>query len=475
MMSISEAYSGLRHRAPHREERGFSRFAYEPLAGQPGNVPWLLRFAAFSIFFFPSSMVIDALGAVGTVPMIAACLLLAFWFASWLWRLHDPVPIRFPGRIAALAFFLAIAGSYIALNGGWVGHVDAAALDAADRWMILVAGSAGLILVAGESVRTMGDALQLLRWLLAGAFFCSVVGLIQFMAQINPMEWVQTLMVGFVDNGGDTPFQQRGNLMRVAGSTFHSIEFAVVSAMLLPLSIWRAQYDPRGKRRFHWLQTAMLVFAVASTVSRSGTLGATVALAVYIPFLAPAVRRVVLMVLPVVVVFLFLAVPGFLGTLTGALTADASDPSISTRTNNYPRVMRLIDDRPWFGLGAGNYRAENALQILDNQYLNAAVSTGLIGVTFFFVYLCLPAASAIIAARAAKSTALRSLAGATAAGLAVAAVCSATFDSLSFPVFALLFPLLVGLAGGVWRMVQREGDHIDGLRFEPRESLSQGE
>ena len=474
MMSITSVYSSLRRPAPSGDERALSRFAYEPLAGQPGHVPWLLRFTAFSIFFFPSSMVVDVIGAAGTVPMIAACLLLAFWVASWLWRLHDPVPLRFPGRIAAVAFFLAIAGSYIALNGGWVGHVEETALAAADRWMILVAASAGLILVAGDSIRTMGDALQLVRWLLAGAFFCSLVGLIQFVAHVNPMDWMQTVMVGFTYNGGDTPFQQRGNLVRVAGSTFHSIEFAVVSAMLLPLSIWRAQYDPRGKRWFHWVQTAMLVFAVASTVSRSGTLGAAVALAVYIPFLARPVRRIVLMVLPVVVVALFISVPGFLGTLTGALTADSSDPSLMTRTNNYPRVMRLIDEHPWFGLGPGNYVPANALQILDNQYLNSAVSIGLIGLALMVVYLCLPALSAILAARAAQSTAMRSLAGATAAGLAVAAVCSATFDSLSFPVFALLFPLLVGLSGGVWKMVQAEA--LDGhFRSGPREPHSQGE
>jgi O-antigen ligase len=457
------------------DARTLSRFAYNPLAGQRGDVPLLLRLAAFSIFFFPSSMVIAVIGAAGTVPMILSCLLLAFWIASWVWRLHDPLAVRFPGRVAGVMFFLSVAGSYIALYGGWIGRANNTALASADRWMILVAASLGLILAAGETVRTMADALQLLRWLLAGAFFCSVVGLIQFTTHLNPMEWVQTAMAGFTYNGGDTPFQQRGNLMRVAGSTFHSIEFGVVSAMLLPLSIWRALNDPKGKVWFHWLQTAMLVFAIASTVSRSGTLGAIVAMAVFIPFMPRTAKRVALVALPAAIVFLFVAVPGFVGTLLGALTADNSDPSISTRTNNYPRVVRLIDAHPWFGLGPGNYQPQNALQILDNQYLNAAVSVGLIGLAFLVVYLCLPAFTTVLAARAARTSSLRGLAGATAGGLAVGAVCSGTFDSLSFPVFALLFPLLVGLSGGVWRMAQGEAAYYARFTRGPREPHSLGE
>jgi O-antigen ligase len=452
-----------------------SRFAYNPLAGQRGDVPLLLRLTAFSIFFFPASMVIDVIGAAGTVPMILACLLLAFWLASWLWRLHDPLAMRFPGRLAGVMFFFAIAGSYIALYGGWIGRTNDTALASADRWMILVAASLGLILAAGETVRTMADALQLLRWLLAGAFFCSLVGLVQFFFHINPMEWVQTAMPGFIYNGGDTPFQQRGNLVRVAGSTFHSIEFGVVSAMLLPLSIWRALYDPRGKAWFHWLQTSMLIFAIASTVSRSGTLGAIVALLVFIPFMPRTAKRIVMVAMPVVVLVLFVAVPGFVGTLLGALTADNSDPSIATRTNNYPRVVRLIDAHPWFGLGPGNYQARNALEILDNQYLNAAVSVGLIGLGFLVVYLCLPSVSTVLAARAARTPSLRALAGASAGGLAVAAVCSGTFDSLSFPVFALLFPLLVGLSGGVWRMAQGEAAFYERFSRGARETHSLGE
>jgi O-antigen ligase len=437
--------------------------------GAPGQTPLLLRLTAFSMFFFPSSMVIKNIGAAGTVPMILSCLILVFWIASWIWRLHDPLTIRHPGRLAGAIFLLGVMASYVALYGGWTGGSTPTGLAAADRWMILAFASFGLILVAAESVRSMADMMQLVRWLLAGAFFCSVVGVIQFTFHINPMEWVKLAMPGFTYNGGDTPFQARGNLLRVAGSTFHSIEFGVVSAMLLPLSIWRALFDPRGKLWFHWLQTTLLVFAVAATVSRSGTLGFFVAITVLLPFLPRLARQWVLAIFPFTVIALFIAVPGFVGTLTGALSANTSDPSIATRVNNYPRVARMIDERPWFGVGPGNYTAWNALQILDNQYLNSLVSMGIIGLACLIVYLALPGIAGIHAARHANSPALRCLAGASAAGLFVATVCSVTFDSLSFPTFALCYPLLVGLSGAVWIMVKKRQPAL----FDPHNSALQ--
>lgn len=433
-----------------------SRSRFVPESGQSGRAPLLLCVTAFAMFFFPSNMVVDVIGAAGTVPIILSCLLLVFWICSWMWGLHDPVPVRHPGRLALGFLIIGVGASYAALHGGWGVTPDAAGAAAADRWLILVAASAGLILVTSETIRSMADVLQLLRWLLAGAAFCCAVGVIQFVLRVNPMDWVGSLMPGFTDNGGDTPFQARGNLVRVAGSTFHSIELAVLSGMLLPLAIWRALFDTRGWRWWHWTQVGLLAFGVASSISRSGMLAALVALAVFIPFLPRVPRRRVLVTLPFAILALFMAVPGFLTTLTGTLFADTSDPSIATRVNNYPRVARLIDEHPLFGLGPGNYQPENALQILDNQYLNAAVSLGIVGLVCMLVYLFIPGLAGIHAARHSLSPALRCLAGAVAAGLLVAGVCSLTFDSLSFPVFALFYPLLVGLAGAVWQMTQAE-------------------
>jgi O-antigen ligase len=401
-------------------------------------------------------MVIKPVGAAGTVPMLLGMLIFVLWICSVLFGLHDPAAFRHPGRVSLTALFLGICASYAALYAGISGASTEAARSSADRWLILLMATAGLVLVIGEVVRTLDDAMVLTRALLAGAFFCCLVAVVQFFLRINPMEWFQYAMPGFSYNGGDTPFQARGALMRVAGSTFHSIELAVVAAMLLPLSIWRLIYDRQGWIGFKVLGTVLLVFAIASTVSRSGVLGLLVGLSVFIPFLPKIPRTWALLASPVALAGLFLSVPGLITTLTETVTSSNSDPSISTRTNNYPRVESMVAQRPWLGAGPGNYQADTAIHILDNEYLNAAVTLGLVGLLAVTIYLLVPGLTAVVAARAAVNPQLKSLAGAVGAGALVAGICSLTFDSLSFPVFALTYPVLVGLAGAVWMMTKSD-------------------
>lgn len=421
-----------------------------------GRVPLLLRAALFTIGAVPAGLVIGPIGAAGTVPMLLALLLGAFWLVSWAWGLHDPVPARHPGRVAVAVLLLASAASAAALYVGATGGSTDVTRAAGERWLLLVLASAALVTVCAESVRTTADVAQCVRALLNGAFVCCLVALVQFAFAVDPVDWAHYVMPGFTENGGSTPFQPRGSLVRVAGIAFSPIELGVVASMLLPLSLWRAGFDPVGRRWLVRTQTTALVLAVAVSISRSGVLGIAVALAVAVPFLPRTTRRWVLVTAPVAVAGLFLAVPGLVSTLGGALGADASDPSISTRLDNYPRVVAMYEAHPVLGLGPGNYMPTDALHILDNQYLNSLVTMGAVGAVATIVYLVLPGVAGLHAARTARSASLRCLAGALAAGTLAGAVCSLTFDSLSFPVFALTFPALVGLSGAAWLLVRHE-------------------
>ncbi|MCX2750277.1 O-antigen ligase family protein [Arthrobacter sp. MI7-26] len=380
--------------------------------------------------------------------------------------------IRHPGRMALAALFLATCASYAALYAGITGGSTELARASADRWLILLMASAGIALVIGEVIRTLSDAMVLIRALLAGAFFCCLVAVIQFVFRINPMDWFQYVMPGFTYNGGDTPFQSRGALLRVAGSTFHSIELAVVSAMLLPLSIWRLIYDKRGWIGYKLLGTILLIFAIASTVSRSGVLGLVVGIAVFIPFLPATPRIWALVASPIALAGLFVSVPGLMSTLTGTITSSGTDPSISTRTNNYPRVEAMVMHRPILGAGPGNYVADTAIHILDNEYLNAAVTLGLVGLIAMIIYLFVPGVTSILAARASRTPQLKSFVGAVGAGGLVAGICSLTFDSMSFPVFALTYPVLVGLGGAAWNMTKLETRINDATILETARSVT---
>jgi O-antigen ligase len=428
----------------------------DPATSRAGKVPLLLRVTAAAIFIFPSSMIIKPIGAAGTVPLMLAMLLFVLWAASCIFALHDPIPFRHPGRIALGLLLLGTCISYVGLYSGWTGPSTVAARAAADRWVMLLLGSSALVFVATETIRTMADAMVYIRAMLAGGAFCCLVACTQFFLQINPMEWFHFIMPGFSYNGGDTTFQNRGALLRVAGSTFTPIELAVVSSMLLPLSIWRGLFDTAGRKWMHWAGTFLLIFAIAATISRSGILGISIALAIFIPFMPVAARKWTFVVLPIVIAALFMGIPGLVSTIYSSLTPEEGDPSISTRTNNYPRVAAMFEERPIIGAGPGNYLPANALHILDNQYLNATVTMGMVGLVCTIAYFVIPGVGALLAARIAKAPALRSLAAAVAAAGLVGTVCSLTFDSLSFPVFALTYPLFIGLGGAVWIMTKNE-------------------
>ena len=134
--------------------------------------------------------------------------------------------------------------------------------------------------------------------------------------------------------------------MRVAGTTLHPIELGVVSAMLLPLAIWRALYDDQGRKPLHWAVVGLFVLANALTVSRSALLALVIALAVTIPFLPRLARQWATVIVPLGAAGLFIAVPGLISTLFNAATAGSSDPSITYRTEDYPLALRLVRTGP---------------------------------------------------------------------------------------------------------------------------------
>lgn len=424
-----------------------------------GRGYYLLKIALFSIFAIPSSMVLEPIGAAGSVPMLLALSLFAVWFASSIFGLHNPLEDKHPGRFALGALVIATCLSYVAMFSGWTGGSNITTRAAADRWLLLIAASAGLMLTVTHAARSVDGILRIVRPFIAGAVVCSVIAAIQFTLRINPVEWIQQAMPGFTYNGGDTTFQVRGTFLRVAGTTFTSIELAVVSAMVLPLAIWRALYDPKGSKVLHWLGCSLLTFSMVATVSRSSILGLIVSLLIFFPFLPALARKWATLIIPTVGTLVFLTIPGMVTTLTGSLFSGTSDPSISTRTNNYPRVVRMIDENPLLGLGPGNYMPDFAIYFLDNQYLTAALTLGLVGMAATILYFAVPAVSTAVAACSLKDPALKCFAGAVTAGISVGAACSLTFDSLSFPVFTLAFPVLSGLGGVAWNLARGRPSH----------------
>ncbi|MCY1239720.1 O-Antigen ligase [compost metagenome] len=230
--------------------------------------------------------------------------------------------------------------------------------------------------------------------------------------------------------------------------------------MLLPLSIWRAFHDPKGRKTLQWIVVALFAVANAITVSRSGLISIVIALAITVMFVPRTAKMWAAVIVPVGTAAMFVGVPGLIGTMFSTTTAGSSDTSITYRTEDYPLALRLVTDRPLFGTGPGTWIPAQPKDIFDNEYLLVAVTMGVIGLIAMIAYLAVPAIAALAAARHAQDKELKLLGASVAAAGLIATVASGTFDSMSFPVFALLCPFFTGLSGATWLMVKNQLDPV---------------
>ena len=453
-LTTTQIRAALAHKSPTTSPGG-----YHCLEAPSGwldtrvQVPAILRLTAIALFVFPSNMIFGPLGAGGYVAMVLAQALFAMWALSSALRLHDPVPVRHPARVGLFIYWLVGVLSYLSMT---VPLKDSESVLAANRWLLSLVGMTGIALVTTESIRNRTAALALVRALVAGATFCAAIAAFQFWTRVNPMPWMESLLIGLNDNGGATDFATRSTLMRVAGTTIHPIELGVVCAMILPLACWRAIYAVNGSSKWRWIQVSVIAFASFASVSRSAVLGLFVAAIVTVPFMPALARKWVKIVLPAGLLGVFVLVPGLIATLVGFFAAGTSDPSVTARTDDYPRVEKMVEIRPWLGSGPGTFLPKNQLEIVDNQYLHSAIEMGMLGVFAVIALLITPAVSSLISALSSKEPSLRMFCGAVAAGCFVALISAVTFDFLSFPVVTLTFCFLLGLAGAGWIAVKSE-------------------
>lgn len=427
----------------------------------------MLKLTMLAVLVLPSYMVIGTIGASGSAAQLLAMGLFLLWGASSLFGLHDPLPFGHPGRAATLIWVLASTASYAAMFAGFSGSTDIAGRAAADRWLLLVMAGAGITFFTTESIRTIGVLKSVVRWVMAGSAFCSLVALIQFVLEINPMIWIGSMMAGFQDNGSGNAFQSRDTFMRVSGTTMHPIELAVVSSMLLPLAIWWGLFDDKARPWMRFGVPVMLFAANVITVSRTGMLGLAVSAVIFIPYLPKLAKQWSVVVMPAGAAILFLTVPGMIGTLFSSATAGSTDSSITFRTDDYPLAWQLFFARPFFGLGPGSWMPENMKNIFDNQYLLTVTTMGGVGLVALLVYLLAPFFAALTAAHHATNQETRTLGGAIAAAMVVAAVSAGTFDAMSFQTFALICPFFIGLGGVLWHSVKEQRARPTGASLPP--------
>lgn len=431
------------------------------LAGRRSHAVRMLQLFSVALMVLPADYVIKAVGGDGYAAALVSYAMFLAWVAATLIGQHNPFACHYPVRITLAVMWVVTLISYLLMNRAFL---NATQLQAADRWLMQLAGMSGIVLVAAECLHSLEDIRRVLRVLSWAGAFCGIVAAFQFKAQTDLTRYLK--LPGFSINTIDAitaAIVTRGSENRVPGTATDPIELGVAAGMLLPLAAYLIMHDterPMWKRIVPFICIAL---AVPASVSRSGVIAVVASFSVLIISLPPIRRLKGLAAIPVGLGLVFVTAHGLIGTLTSYFLAGSSDNSITHRTNNYPYVEQLVRQAPWFGQGGGTYIPTSQVNIFDNQYLTTAVELGLLGVAALVLYLAWPIVAALVARHHTADPELRDLCAALAGAGLAALLCAATFDGFSFPMFFSIQALVAGLIGAVWIMVHQEDPHNNAI------------
>ena len=428
-----------------------------------------LQVFAVAAMVFPSDTVFKPIGGAGYPASLVGVFIFGVFMVSVLFGFHNPARHSHPIQGLLAVVWVSLLVSYILMDRGRLTSIE---LAAADRALIKYAVVTGVALVAAEWLRSLDDAMRVVRALCWAGAFCGFVAVAQYWVGFDLSQYLRQIP-GFVINHDNPAILARGSVNRVQGTAITPIELGVVMSMLIPIAVCLGFYD-RDKTLFkRWAPLGLIILGVATSVSRSAILSALVVLMVLVVLLPPLPRLATLAALPVAVGGVFMMAHGLIGTLASFFAGASSDSSIRWRTQDYPLAEELWRAAPWFGHGPGSWIPADPINIFDNQYLSAAVEQGLVGVIVFFIFAAFPAVVALIVRRWSASPDLKLLCAALAAAGLVAPVGSVTFDSMGFPMFVNVYALVIGLIGTCARLAAAEREKRTSPDFSSRTSTHQ--
>jgi O-antigen ligase len=424
-----------------------------PRARARGVLPVLTGYLLL-LEIVPSGWVVPSFGDVGTPANIYALLALIWYAASWLAGRVRPAAGSAAPRLAIWAFGAALLLAYLSLA-----EPDRQAVpletQAADRGLIGFAAWLGIVVIASAGIADYAELQRVLRRAVLYGSGVGALGILEFFTSKDLLASVH--VPGLRTSTTVSELITRGSFIRPSSNTSQPLELAGVMALLLPFALQQAFEPGRTGLLRRWLPVALIGGAMPLTVSRTSIIGLVVVLLLTIPTWPARRRRPALAVLVVCVGLLKVAVPGLLSTTVGLFGSfiGNSDDSTQARTADYSGVAQYVSQRPLFGRGYGTF-IPSLYRYTDNMYLLAMVEIGAFGVlTLVLLYLtgwhC-----GRLGRKLSTDPSRRDLGQSFAASMAAALVLSATFDALSFPMFAGLVFLLLGLSGAYLGIVRRE-------------------
>jgi O-antigen ligase len=321
------------------------------------------------------------------------------------------------------------------------------------RWMIIILAYTGVALSVMTRVETERQRSIVLGCLAVGLTFACVVGLLQQTA-IDLRYFFRP--PGFVVNVDYTGLAERMGSTRVVGTSAHPIEFSVLAAVTVPLTVHFARYA--ASRQVRWLAmlaSVLALLAVPAAVSRTGVIAIAAALLVYM--WSFKVHELVLAVVAgaVWVVAFVAAFPGTANAIWDTIVNSEHDDSVTGRIADYAVVSQTFRAHPIFGLGLGA-SPPTEYHYLDNEWLQAIVQGGSVGVAAIIVLTAGGVFGLSAALRTATTPRERDQAYMIGSAFVAILASSFTFDLLSYQQVSLIFFILFGLLWSKFKIPAHE-------------------
>ncbi len=406
----------------------------------------LLSVFLLALFAIESRLVIAPLGGTGQPAQLIALAGLGWWIYYQVQRPDATGVGAQPVRLALALVVAAFTLSYIVAMSR---PITTAEGSLANLGMVVLLGWVGVAVLANDGVQSRDRFEVLVGRLVLGGALLALLGVAQFVSGRLLVDHLQ--IPGLVTNLSEGQLLARAGFSRPSGTALHPIEFGAVLTMTLPLAITRARLAAGNPVRA-WVPSLLIGFGILLSGSRSALLCALVALVVLGADWSPRARRQTAASVVVLLGVVALTIPGMLGTLLHLFSRVGGDASIASRTDSYSLATELVHSAPWLGRGFKTFTPD--YRILDNQYLDLLIEVGVVGLVAVLALFIAGICCAQLARRRAEDLVLGAYGQALTASIVAGALGLGMYDGFSFRMGAAVLFLVLGLAGGLWRLAR---------------------
>lgn len=274
--------------------------------------------------------------------------------------------------LVLLVAYSAVVGIGWSPDSGVLGYAGYRLLDLVDQLAFFV--------VCVALARRVADVRRVLAVAAAAVLVSTVIALLEHATGGSYGHWLFSRLPGQAGTDAAYPLTPRQGAPRVRAGAEFALQFAWMSAMLLPALIVVALRGRRARTLLAVAGTALVVLGIYWSFTRSA-LGSVVVVVLVLGLLA---RHRRLGALTAGVVAAALAAYVLVPSVAGHLSASADSGSIDVRSQRLAPIMHAVAVHPFRGLGLGDL-VTAGFQTTDNALLLEYAELGAIGATLLFV------------------------------------------------------------------------------------------